>query len=110
MEIQAEQIEALKLLFPGRVGLLEEGKVSYILVRGVIPPGQKEAVDLLLCPTARDNYPSRLFLSRQISTPTPRNWNASVRIGDRAWFAISWRVPTNLTLVEMITTHLRAFK
>ena len=110
MRVPSDQVEALKALFPERVSLLEEGTITYILIRGVIPPGQDSEVDLLLCPTARDGYPSRLFLSKKVASPTPRNWNGSVRIGERTWFAISWRVPTGLTLIEMITIHLRAFK
>lgn len=64
----------------------------------------------LLCPTTRDGYPSRLFLSQKIACPFPRNWNAeNVRIGENDWFAFSWNTGEGLTLPEMLAAHLAAF-
>jgi hypothetical protein len=62
-------------------------------------------------PTAREDYPSRLYFSQKIAGPYTRNWNASdARIGERNWFAFSWKVDiTNATLSQLLLAHLNGF-
>lgn len=91
-----------------------EAGLTYYLITGLrLPEGcTPDRLDGLLCPTGRDGYPSRLFLEKPVSCPTARNWNASnVRILERNWFAVSWRVNTpNLRLSQLLAAHLEAFR
>jgi len=64
----------------------------------------------LLWPKPRDNYPTRLFVERQLVAPQANNWKSFV-ICTRTWWASSWHgVPESLPWIEMIANHLRAFK
>jgi len=93
--------------------LLKEGEVNFLyLVSLRLPTGcRPETCDALLCPTPRDGYPSRLYLSVQVTSPYARNWNVSnARIGEKNWFAFSWRVGLqNPTLVQVLIAHLTGF-
>ena len=104
--------EALKG-YCDRIALLTEGTVQAYLLEGLrLPAGcSPSSCDALLWPEPRDGYPSRLFLSAQISTPYARNWNVSnARIAERNWFAFSWKVDQPVTtLVETLVAHLNGF-
>lgn len=107
------QIDALKSVFPDlEVG--KEGGTDFILIREMpLPDGcVPNRVDGLLCPSARDGYPSRLFLSESIAHfGKGTNWNAAgVRILGRQWWAVSWMTRADQTLIEMIQNHLIAFQ
>lgn len=108
-----DQIDELKGLCSG-LGLVEEAGRQYFLLTGLtLPQGcQPQKVDALLCPTARDGYPSRLFFSQRVKEPRPLNWNTNgVRIGERNWHAFSWRIGgTGLRLVQMLISHLSALR
>jgi hypothetical protein len=110
---EIDQIEEVKCLVPG-LSLVEEAGTSYLFLPGlVLPTGCKpEKVDALLCPTARDNYPSRLFFAEHIQCQKTLNWNAiGVRIAERNWHAFSWKIGgTNLRLAQMIMCHLSALQ
>jgi hypothetical protein len=67
-------------------------------------------VDLLLCPTQRDGYPSRLFFSEKVMSKTIRNWNTCTVILGRQWQAYSWKLVTNDTYLKMILGHLKALE
>lgn len=112
MEYPQEQIEALKG-YCSKISALPEGGVTYLYLAGLrLPQGcQPDTCDALLCPAARDGYPSRLFFSQQITPPYPRNWNISnLRIGEKNWWGFSWRVDLqNPTLQEMLVSHLSGF-
>lgn len=108
-----EQLNALKSVFPDlEVG--KEGGTEFVHIRDMpLPDGcVPNRVDGLLCPSARDGYPSRLFLSEQIShSGKGTNWNAAgVRILGRQWWAVSWKTRDAQTLLEMILDHLSAFQ
>ncbi len=111
MNFDATQIKELKQITPN-LSYAQEGGYSFILIEGLqLPDGCKpQVVDALLCPTARDGYESRLFLSTQISGCPARNWNGNIRALERNWYAISWRVPTGLRLSEILLVHLKAFR
>jgi len=112
VEYPKEQIAALKQ-YCSAVKAFSEASLTYLLLERLrLPNGCKPSIcDALLCPEARDGYPSRLFLSEQVSSSYARNWNSSdVRIGERNWFAFSWKVEiNNPTLVELLLAHLNGF-
>jgi hypothetical protein len=106
-----EQLEDLKR-YCSKLSLLTEGGGNFLYLKGLrLPPGcQPDECDALLCPVPRDGYPSRLFLSVQVSSRYARNWNGTVRIGEKNWFAFSWRVPLEKpTLAQMLIAHLTGF-
>lgn len=112
MDFPADQVRELKHLCPEVKKAVEAG-VTYFLLPGLaMPEGRSPAqVDALLCPTTRDGYPSRLFVAEQVAGGHGTNWNASnVRILERNWFAVSWRVNPNLRLAQMVAAHLEAFR
>lgn len=113
MELIQEQVDDLKRAFLNLTTFVDGG-LPYILIEKLqMPPGcQPECLDALLCPFPRDGYPSRLFLSAQVESPGAKNWNpkTGVLIGDRMWFAVSWKVDENLKLLQMVAAHLRAFR
>lgn len=104
-----DQIEALRRLCDS-LAEAEECGTRYLLLRGLrLPDGcQPASVDALLCPTGRDGYASRLFFAEQVPTKQPRNWNGTVRILERTWHGMSWKVQPGLDLVAMLGSHLRA--
>jgi hypothetical protein len=112
MTFPGDQVKELAMIFPGtQYG--EEGGVGYFQIPDLsLPPGRiPPSCDALLCPSGRDGYASRLFLAQSIATPAGLNWNASnVRVFERNWFAVSWRVRDGLRLVQMISAHLDAFR
>lgn len=92
--------------------MTKEGEKSYFLLpdldmpEGCIP----KKLDALLCPFERDGYHTTLFFSQQITGCPVRNWNRIDRILDRTWYAISWNFNSNRRLVQIIRSHLDAFR
>jgi hypothetical protein len=109
MEYSKDQLEELKR-YCSKVSTLTEGGVTFLYLEGLrLPEGCHPQVCCgLLCPVARDGYPSRLYFSEQIMSPFARNWNVSnARIGERNWFAFSWRVELVVpTLAQILVAHL----
>lgn len=107
-----EQVAELNMLCCG-VQQCEEAGFTYLLLPGLaLPEGcRPPAIDALLCPTARDGYPSRLFFAERVQSAKQLNWNANaVRIVERNWDAFSWKVNPNLRLAQMVAAHLRALQ
>lgn len=110
MNISEEQLNKLKKYFDG-VRTFQEGGFGYVYIPN-LPLGEGTnavKIDVLLCPFERDGYPSRLFLSEKISGNHKGNWNGNIRILDRNWYAVSWKVKRGLELFDMLATHLNAF-
>jgi hypothetical protein len=108
-----DELQELTALFPGVQRAEEAGTTFFLIPRLVVPTGAGPSMtaDALLCPTDRDGYPSRLYLSKAIVGGRGSNLNANnVRILERNWFALSWRVRTGLRLAQMIAAHLDAFR
>jgi len=107
-----EQTEDLKR-YCEKLCALQEGAVTFLYMEGLrLPAGCEPRVcDALLCPVAKDGYPSRLYLSEQVASPYTRNWNcSSARIGEHNWFAFSWRVDLkDPTLTQLLIAHLNGF-
>lgn len=113
MTFPEDQLTELKHLFGHEIRKVVEAGLPYLLIPLLkLPPGCKPNVaDALLCPVPRgDGYESRLYLSVQVQLPNARNWNGNVRICERNWQAVSWKVPKGLTLCQMIAMHLKAFR
>lgn len=114
MAFDQDQVNELKRYYP-KLQDAEEGGQSFILISEMaLPSGcDPQMVDGLLCPSLRDGYPSRLFFSSKIvHRGRGNNWNADgVVILGRRWWAVSWHThKNNQRLLEMVTTHLQAFK
>jgi hypothetical protein len=95
-----------------RVSLLPEGGIEYLHLEELrLPAGCLPATcDALLCPVAKDGYPSRLYFSVQVSGQFARNWNGTVRIGEKNWYAFSWKVDfASPTLAQLLVAHLNGF-
>jgi len=113
MSFSKEQMAELKTLCPAAALCLEGDKTLFLLPSLALPngcvPGE---VDGLLWPYELDGYPSRLFLSAQVSKlGEPRNWNTNRRILDRNWFAFSWHLHrSDLRLAQMLAEHLRGLR
>ena len=107
-----EQIDELKIIAPN-LSLAQEGGYNYIFIKDLyLPNGCKPAiVDALLCPTVKEGYESNLYYSHHITGCPLRNWNRmNVKILDRNWFAVSWKVQSGLRLSEMLLVHLKALR
>src|SRR5262249_39457395 len=99
MLISTDQVAGLKIVCPSPE-YFEEGQRPFILLREhLLPSGTSpERCDLILCPLDRDGYSSRLFFSERVTrsatatTKDPLNWNGTVRLLERNWFAYSWRI------------------
>jgi hypothetical protein len=112
MEYPEEQLHELKR-YCNKLKAVPEGGVIFLFLEGLrLPVGCTPPVcNGLLCPVPRDGYPSRLFLSVQVSPPFTRNWNVSnARIAESNWFAFSWKVDlVNPTLAQLLIAHLNGF-
>jgi hypothetical protein len=53
---------------------------------------------------------SRLYFSQQINGRFARNWNGTARIGEKNWYAFSWKVELPApTLSQLLLAHLTGF-
>jgi len=114
MELDQDQINDLKHYYSG-LQAVEEGGQKFILIpQLVLPQGcSPQTVEGLLCPSLRDGYTSRLFLSAKVIHKGPgQNWNPAdgVMIAGRKWWAVSWKPNNNSHFIGMIKAHLEAFK
>lgn len=106
-----EQIQELIGVYPDVFEAQEGGVVFFLLPNLNLPQGcSPKIVDALLCPTLRDGYNSKLYFSEKITTNKALNWNGNVRILERNWLSISWQTKSGLRLIQMVSTHLDAFR
>lgn len=65
----------------------------------------------LICMDTRDGYPTRLYVSERVVTPSRAlNWNSTVAIAGKTWHSYSWNyVPSSPRPVEVLIGHLAAF-
>lgn len=113
MAFPVDQIEALKKLYP-ELAAASEGGTDFIRIEKLVlpEPCQPKVVAGLLCPTARDGYPSRLFISEKVNHSGKANWNpanGSMILGQQ-WWALSWKTRAGQTLVQMVLDHLGGFR
>lgn len=105
------EIEKLRALCP-EAELWAEGALSlaYLPDLTIKKGAQQKTVDALLWPHARDNYPTRLFVSEQISWSVGGQWTQCAVQG-RSWWACSWGgVDAGRPWLEILAGHLRAFQ
>lgn len=111
MAYPKEQTDELKN-YCKKVSILPEGGIDYLYLEELrLPAGCTPATcDALLCPVAKDGYPSRLYFSEQVKGQFARNWNGAARIGERNWVAFSWKVELGSpTLAQLLVAHLNGF-
>lgn len=113
MSFVEEQVEELKAIYP-ELAAAREGHTDFIRIENLIlpEPCHPKVVSGLLCPSDRDGYPSRLFISEKVSYPGKANWNpttGSVILG-RQWWGLSWKTKPGQTLLQMVIDHLGGFK
>ena len=113
MNYPTSQTDELKQYCSG-LSALTEGDTTYLYMEGLhLPAGcEPTRCDALFCPVpTKDGYPSRLYLATQVSSRYTRNWNCSnARIGERNWFAFSWKVDMESpTLKDLLVAHLNGF-
>lgn len=90
---------------------MTEGGYTFVYLPGLkIRTGDHTvSQDALLCLQARDGYPTRLFLCRQIQD-RGSNWTTH-RILDRTWYTWSWNyVGSELRPAQVLAEHLRALR
>ncbi len=107
-----DEFEELQKVHP-RATVAQEVGIAYILLPSVTlwEKCTPKTVDCLFCPVGRDGYPSRLFFSERITSPTERNWHQTARILERNWITYSWRVNhSGLRLLQILGAHLEALK
>lgn len=110
MDVLVDELIGLQRQFPGAKQYHEGGTTFYFIPSLAMPPGcTPEHTDVLLCPTARDGYPSRLFFAIRVEGPAARNWNGGdSHILGRQWYAFSWTDIQGLPLVDLVLSHVRA--
>lgn len=89
----------------------EEGGLPYVFIPRLCfeSGGKKLSMPAVLCPAARDSYPTRLFLEKQVAAKG-QNWKAHV-IRGHSWWAFSWNeVPASLPWLQILANHLRAMQ
>jgi hypothetical protein len=112
MAYSSEQIEELKRYCLKLSSFSEAGTILFYMEKLRLPSGcTPDICDALLCPTTRRGYPSILYFSSQIQSAYTRNWNVlNERIGEKNWFAFSWRVDSpSSTLQQLLIAHLNGF-
>jgi hypothetical protein len=105
------QLQALKNLFPQAELVTEQGRTAVLLPQVKFQAGGARVTrDLVLWPSERDSYSTRLFLSEQVAGATSRVWKSFSLCGG-TWWAVSWRgVPATLPWIEILANHLKAFQ
>lgn len=89
MEFKDDEITELKHAYGEGLSIIDDGGTKFLHIpRFSAPDGQ--TLDALFCPTPRDGYEARLFLSSPIKCPRNPSWT-NFRIADRNWVAMSWK-------------------
>lgn len=110
MSIDQKQLAEIAALIPG-ARVMPDAGIDYIFLPGLkVGVGQEERVlDALLCPVQHGGYSTRLFLAE----PLPQrgqNWTIH-NILSRSWHTWSWNnVPANLSLMQILSAHLKALR
>lgn len=112
MDYPRAQTDELKP-YCAKLSMFTEGGMPFFSLEGLrLPAGcDPQVCDALLCPVSRDNYPSRLYLSVKVKSPYDRNWNCeNARIGEKNWFAFSWKVEGgDFSLAQILMAHFLGF-
>ena len=111
MDFESDQIDEVKRIYP-EIQVAEEAGFTYFFLPNLDLPDNcsPATLDALFCPMPRDGYKSRLFFSEKITGCQSLNWNSQVRILDRTWYAISWNINPDQRLIQLIRSHIDAFR
>lgn len=117
MALPPDQLEELRRYYPDLAEATEAG-IPYVLIRRApMPPECAPAVmDVLLCPYEQSGYPTRLYFESRVECALNPgrnlNWSGTVRVLERNWMVLSWRVPggTSQRLIQMVQSHLEAIR
>jgi len=110
--VAADALEELRGFCPDAKVMQEAGLEYVLLPRLKLPAGcQPNVIDALLCLSARDGYPTRLFLAQAYAgRGATNNWQ-TFRILDQTWHCWSWKdVPSTLRPAQAVAEHLRALR
>jgi hypothetical protein len=110
--LPTEQLEELKALY-GEIGVATEGGTIFIRFAALpLPDGcAPRHLEALLCPSAREGYPSRLYFAERPTSGKVPNWHMNPRILERNWHVYSWRVPGDgHRLAQLVEMHLSALR
>lgn len=110
MKLDSHQLNEVTNALPG-TQVVPDGAIEYLYIPGLtIKVGdQQRVVDGLLCPAQHGGYTTRLFLAEPIHE-RGQNWSQH-NIAGKVWHTWSWNnVPANLTLIQILTAHLRALR
>lgn len=108
--INSEQLETIISVCPG-ARVMSEGGTDYVYLPAlkVLTSNTHLTIDGLLCPSQHGSYLTRLFLAEPIQG-RGQNW-ALHTILSRTWHTWSWNgVPSNLSLSQILSAHLRALR
>ncbi len=109
MEGVLDELLELQQQFTGAKQCEEGGTTFFFIPNLKMPLGcTPQQTDVLLCPTARDGYPSRLYFAEQVQGPINQNWNGKSYILGREWYAFSWSDIQGLRLTELVLAYMRA--
>lgn len=110
MMIQASHFDELRAVYPD-AQIVSEAGADYVRIpnMSVMTGGHQRNLTGLLCPTRHGGYETRLFLSERIPE-RGNNWTTAY-INGSAWHVWSWNgVPSHMTLLQILSAHLRAFQ
>lgn len=108
--VSHEDLEELRAVCHGAKPMTDGPLQLIHLTRLLVPVGDQslEVSEALLCLSAHEGYPTRLFLSEQ--PPKPLNWSIGTVLG-RAWHKWSWQgVPSNQRPAQILAQLLKAFR
>lgn len=109
VSIRDDELVELQRRYPGSKCCEEGGTSFYFIPDLPLPPGCTPAsTDALLCPTARDGYPSRLYFAERVQSPAALNWNMQPRVFEQTWHAFSWSNVPDLPLADLVLAYVRA--
>lgn len=110
MSIDQTQLAEVTAFVPG-ARVMPDAGIDYILLPSLkVAVGQEEIVlDALLCPVQHGGYTTRLFLAKPIGQ-RGQNWTIH-NILSKSWHTWSWNnVPANLSLMQILSAHMRALR
>ncbi len=109
MTITDSQMNELKAVAPS-ARIITEGGYPFIHIACLQLPANcaPNTVEALLCVYPYHGYNSKLFFTEKITGTVSRNWNQSVRVLGKMWFAISWQTQPSLTPLQILMIQLQA--
>ena len=108
--VQSSHCEELRVAYP-EAQIASDAGMDYVRIPSlsVATGGEQRNLTGLLCPSQHGDYQTRLFLSEPIQG-RGNNWTTAY-INGSTWHVWSWNgVPSHLTLLQILSAHLRAFQ